>query len=155
MNITDADAEATGNCVIASIYCRELGRENKVLRIWENGFITTNLIGYEFSFNVGEEAVASFLKDSYNITFEQIKELTAVTTNTTEPYTSGTDTTAEEDVTETVTTTSLPSQPATDAVTTNAPEAVTAEGALWCGTGLEESKSETEAFSTTSETTTE
>ena len=155
VNITDADAEATGSCVIASIYCRELGRENKVLRIWENGFITTNLIGYEFSFNVGEEAVASFLKNSYNITFEQIKELTAVTTNTTEPYTSGTDTTAEEDVTETVTTTSLPSQPTTDAVTTNAPEAVTAEGALWCGTGLEESKSETEAFSTTSETTTE
>lgn len=155
VNITDADAEATGNCVIASIYCRELGRENKVFRIWENGLITTNLIGYEFSFNVGEEAVASFLKDSYNITFEQIKVLSADPSNTTEPYTSGTDTTAEEDVAETVTTTSLPSQPTTDAVTTNTSEAVTAEGALWCGTGLEESKSETESFSTTSETTTE
>ncbi len=155
VNIMDADAEATGNCVIASIYCRELGRENKVLRIWENGLIATNLIGYEFSFNVGKEAVASFLKDSYNITFEQIKELTAVTTNTTEPYTSDTVTTADEGITETVTTTSLPAQPTTDTVTTDAPETVTTDGALWCGTGLAESENENVSVSTTSETTTE
>ncbi len=159
VNIMDADAEAVGSCVIASIYCRELGRENKVFRIWENGLITTNLIGYEFSFNVGKEAVASFLKDSYNITFEEIKALSADPTNTTEPYTSDPVTTAEGDITVTETTTSLPSQPITDTVTTNAPEAITAEGALWCGTGLEESKSETEnenvAVGTTSETTTE
>ena len=72
-------------CVTASINCRELGSENKFLKISESGYISTNLIGYEYVFYVGKEAVARFLKDSYNITFEQIKEVTMVTMSTTRP----------------------------------------------------------------------
>ena len=159
VNITDADAEATGNCVIASIYCRELGRENKVFRIWENGLIATNLIGYEFSFNVGKEAVASFLKDSYNITFEEIKVLSADPSNTTEPYTSDPVTTAERDITSTETTTSLPAQPSAAADVTTVPELTNTDDSTsttwWCGTGLAESENENVAVGTTSETTTE
>ncbi|MBO5937853.1 MAG: hypothetical protein J6Q79_09645 [Clostridia bacterium] len=141
-NITDADAEAVGSCVIASVYCRELGRENKVLRIWENGFITTNLIGYEFTFNVGTEAVASFLKNSYNITFEQINELTTVTENTTEPYTSDTVTTTDEYATQTITTSALSAEPSVAAeVTTTVPELTSAEIDItttwWCGTKMQ------------------
>ncbi len=158
-NIMDADAEAAGNCVIASIYCRELGRENKVFRIWENGLISTNLIGYEYSFYVGKEAVANFLKDSYNITFEQIREITAVTTNTTEPYTSDTNTAVNEDTTEIDTTTSLPTQPPAVADVTTASNLTsadeTATTSWFCGTGLAESETENAPVSTTSETTTE
>lgn len=75
----------TETCVTASINCRELGSENKFLKISESGYISTNLIGYEYVFYVGKEAVARFLKDSYNITFEQIKEVTMVTMSTTRP----------------------------------------------------------------------
>ena len=84
----------TETCVTASIYCRELGRENKFLKISEGGYISTNLIGYEYVFYVGKEAVADFLEDSYNITFEQIKEIHAATMKTTEPYTADTTTSA-------------------------------------------------------------
>ncbi len=80
VNIMDADAEVTGQCVTVSISCHELGREFKTLKIYEDGHITTNLIGYEYTFYVGETAVTNFLKHSYNITFEEIKALSAVTT---------------------------------------------------------------------------
>jgi hypothetical protein len=94
-NIMDANAEATGQYVTLSINCHELGRQNKALKIYEDGHITTNLIGYEYTFFVGQEAVADFLKNSYNITFEEIKAIievpvteTITTSPTTEPLTS-------------------------------------------------------------------
>ncbi len=87
-NKTDADGEATGYSVTATVNCRELGREGKIMRIYESGHITTNLIGYEYSFFVGKEAVDAFLKESYNITFEEI----AAIANTTQPLTSPTTT---------------------------------------------------------------
>ncbi len=89
-NKTDADGEASGYSVTATFYCHELGRESKILRIYESGHIITNLIGYEYSFFVGKEAVENFLKESYNITFEEIKE----TASTTQPLTTPTTTTA-------------------------------------------------------------
>ncbi len=69
------DLTVSDNYVTASIYCRELGIENKSFKISEDGYITTNIIGYQYVFYVGKEEVANFLKDSYNITFEQIKEM--------------------------------------------------------------------------------
>ena len=84
----------TETCVTASIYCRELGIENKFFKISESGYISTNLIGYEYVFYIGKEAVDNFLKDSYNITFEQIKEIYYATMKTTEPYTANTTTTS-------------------------------------------------------------
>ncbi len=121
----------TGYCVTASIYCHELGRENKYFKICEDGYISTNLIGYEYVFYVGKEAVANFLKDSYNITFEQIKEITAVTMQTTEPYTANT-------------TTSSPARPPkvdTNATTNGYTIVATApdsnDPVWWCGTETE------------------
>lgn len=110
--LSEADAAnilnmaVTGKSVTATIYCRELGLENKGFNIYEDGYISTNLIGYEYVFYVGKEAVANFLKDSYNITFEQIKDIEMVTMNTTEPlYTSEPGTTINENAVTTVTTT--------------------------------------------------
>lgn len=76
------DIAVTGLCVTASISCAELGFENKCFSICEDGYIATNLIGYEYVFYVGKEKVADFLKESYNLTFE---ETIAVTMNTTVP----------------------------------------------------------------------
>lgn len=87
LNITDADGEATGQCVTVSISCSELGRNYKVLNIYEDGHITTNLIGYEYSFFIGKDAVDNFLKNSYNITFEEIRQVSAETTIPEEEWT--------------------------------------------------------------------
>lgn len=89
-NKMDADGEASGYTVTATVNCRELGREGKIIRIHESGHIITNLIGYEYSFFVGKEAVENFLKESYNTTFEEI----AAIASTTQPLTSPTTTTA-------------------------------------------------------------
>lgn len=116
----------TETCVTASIYCRELGIENKFFKISESGYISTNLIGYEYVFYIGKEAVADFLKNSYSITFEQINEIYYATTKTTEPYTVNTTTTpakAPDGVaygTTTVTSASNPNDPM-----------------WWCGTEME------------------
>ena len=94
-NKMDADGEASGYSATASVYCRELGRESKILRIYESGHIITNLIGYEYSFFVGKEAVENFLKESYNTTFEEIAAIASTTTftTTTAPSTSAVPTT--------------------------------------------------------------
>ena len=116
----------TETCVTASIYCRELGIENKFFKISESGYISTNLIGYEYVFYIGKEAVADFLKNSYSITFEQINEIYYATMKTTEPYTVNTTTTpakAPDGVaygTTTVTSASNPNDPM-----------------WWCGTEME------------------
>ena len=94
-NKMDADGEASGYTVTATVNCRELGREGKILRIHESGHIITNLIGYEYSFFVGKEAVENFLKESYNTTFEEIAAIATLTTSitTTAPSTSAVPTT--------------------------------------------------------------
>ena len=142
-NIMDANAEATGQYVTLSINCHELGRQNKALKLYEDGHITTNLIGYEYTFFVGEEAVASFLKNSYNITFEEIKAITeapvteTITTSpTTEPSTSSAATPINE--TEIFDTAVSDSLTTTVAETTEAtyPTATT-DSMGWCGTAAE------------------
>ena len=113
-------------CGSGNDFARELGKENKFLKISESGYISTNLIGYEYVFYIGKEAVADFLKNSYNITFEQINEIYYATMKTTEPYTANTTTTpakAPDDVaygTTTVTSASNPNDPM-----------------WWCGTEME------------------
>ena len=120
------DMSVTETCATATIHCRELGKENKFLKISESGYISTNLIGYEYVFYIGKEAVADFLKNSYNITFEQINEIYYATMKTTEPYTANTTTTpakAPDGVSygaTTVNTTTDPSDPV-----------------WWCGTEME------------------
>lgn len=122
-NLIDADAEAIGQCVTVTINCHELGRTGKTLNVYEDGHITTNLIGYEYTFYVGEEAVAAFLKNSYNITFEEINAQTSnseMQTMTTSPTTEPTTFTAATVINETQAT-------ETTASDTEKIEAVTAE----------------------------
>lgn len=116
----------TETCVTATIYCRELGRENKFFKISESGYISTNLIGYEYVFYVGEKAVHDFLKNSYNITFEQIKEIYYSTMKTTEPYIADT-------------TTSSANAPELHSATTNALYTTTdPNNPMWrCGTEMQ------------------
>lgn len=116
----------TETCVTATIYCRELGCENKFLKISEGGYISTNLIGYEYVFYVGKEAVADFLEKSYNITFEQIKEIYYSTMKTTEPYIADT-------------TTSSANAPELHSATTNALYTTTdPDNPMWrCGTEMQ------------------
>lgn len=116
----------TETCVTATIYCRELGFENKFLKISESGYISTNLIGYEYVFYIGKEAVHDFLKNSYNITFEQIKEIYYSTMKTTEPYIADT-------------TTSSANAPELHSATTNALYTTTdPNNPMWrCGTEMQ------------------
>ena len=142
VNIMDANAEATGQYVTVSISCRELGRESKVLKIYEDGHITTNLIGYEYTFYVGKEAVANFLESSYNITFEEIKAITTPVTepttavSTTEPISGHTEVSSATPIAET--TEYYTTVPATDAVamTDSADETSTSDPMWWCGTEM-------------------
>ncbi len=68
-------ANPSGYRVTVTVSCDELGHNNKVLYIYEDGHIATNLLGYECIFFVGKKNVADFLKNSYNVTYEQLKEV--------------------------------------------------------------------------------
>ncbi|MBR4765655.1 MAG: hypothetical protein IK085_02695 [Clostridia bacterium] len=66
---------AKGSYVTLSINLEELGIYNKSFRVYESGYVQTNLVGYAYLFYVGKDNVANFLKNSYNITFDQIREI--------------------------------------------------------------------------------
>lgn len=69
----------TGSYVTLSVSLKELNIHNKYMRIYESGWIQTNLIGYQYSFYIGEANAASFLKNSYNMTFAQVREMNSTT----------------------------------------------------------------------------
>ncbi len=77
MNATDWP---TGNKVTLSVSIDELGLYNKAMYVYENGYVATNLVGRVYLFNVGKENVAAFLKNSYNVTFDDLAKV-----NTTAP----------------------------------------------------------------------
>lgn len=148
-NIMNADGEPTGECVSISINCPELGLLYKALNIYEDGYITTNLIGYGFSFFVGKDIVNEFLKNSYNITFEEIRALTGTTeplttSPTTEPSTTlpATDVPYEATICETSQAPAIAREQSdmTEAKTVSASEyteATTSDPIWWCGTEAE------------------
>ena len=76
-------------CVTLSISCDELGLTNKAMYIYESGYVATNLVGRVYLFNVGKENVATFLKNSYNVTFDDLAKVntTAPTPSTTSDQT--------------------------------------------------------------------
>ncbi|MBQ3150521.1 MAG: hypothetical protein IJB86_04670 [Clostridia bacterium] len=74
-SLENTDYQPTGTHVTASINCEELGMSNKAFKIYESGYVTTNLIGYQYTFFVGKDNTESFLKNSYNITFNEINEI--------------------------------------------------------------------------------
>ena len=69
-----------GDYVTLTVYCDELGLHNKAMYIYESGYVATNLVGRVYLFNVGKENVAAFLKNSYNVTFDDLAKV-----NTTAP----------------------------------------------------------------------
>ena len=79
MNPTDWP---TGNRVTLSIGLAELGQNNKAMYVYENGYVATNLIGRVYVFNVGKENVAAFLKNSYNVTFDDLAKVNSGTPST-------------------------------------------------------------------------
>ncbi len=66
---------AEGLYVTVTINCEELEIFGKSFRIYENGYITTNLIGFQYTFFVGEEKTHGFLEESYHISFSEIAEI--------------------------------------------------------------------------------
>ena len=70
----EPSASPSGSYVTLSVSIDELNILNKAMRIYESGYVTTNLVGYQFNFFVGKDNVASFLKKSYNVTFDELRK---------------------------------------------------------------------------------
>ena len=79
---TNATVRPTGNKVTLSIDLAELGQRSKVMDVYESGYVYTNLLGSGCCFNVGKENVAAFLKNSYNVTFDDLAKVNTNTPNT-------------------------------------------------------------------------
>lgn len=79
---TNATDRPTGAKVTLSIGLAELGQNNKAMEIYESGYVYTNLLGYGCCFNVGKENVAAFLKNSYNVTFDDLAKVNSGTPST-------------------------------------------------------------------------
>ena len=79
---TNATDRPTGNKVTLSIGLAELGQNNKAMYVYESGYVYTNLLGYGCCFNVGKANVASFLKNSYNVTFDELRKVNGGTPST-------------------------------------------------------------------------
>ena len=79
---TNATDRPTGNKVTLSIDLAELGMRSKVMDVYESGYVYTNLIGYGCCFNIGKENVAAFLKNSYNVTFDDLAKVNTAAPNT-------------------------------------------------------------------------
>ena len=86
---TNSTDRPSGAKVTLSIDLAELGKRNKVMEVYESGYVHTNLLGYGCTFNVGKENVAAFLKNSYNITFDDIDKVNSGTPSTTSDTTTG------------------------------------------------------------------
>lgn len=72
---TNATDRPNGAKVTLSVDLAELGKRTKVMEVYESGYVYTNLLGYGCCFNVGKENVAAFLKNSYNVTFDDLAKV--------------------------------------------------------------------------------
>ena len=79
---TNATDRPTGNKVTLSIDLAELGQRNKVMDVYESGYVYTNLLGSGCCFNVGKANVAAFLKNSYNTSFDDLGKVNSGTPST-------------------------------------------------------------------------
>lgn len=86
---TNATDRPTGNKVTLSIGLAELGQNNKAMYVYESGYVATNLVGRVYVFNVGKENVAAFLKNSYNVTFDDLAKVGSGTPGTASDTTTG------------------------------------------------------------------
>lgn len=62
--------------VTLTVSVNELSIYDKYLRIYENGYVTTNIIGYRFCFYIGAKAAADYLMKSYNMSFAELDGFT-------------------------------------------------------------------------------
>ena len=72
---TNSTDRPSGTKVTLSVDLAELGKRTKVMEVYESGYVYTNLLGYGCTFNVGKENVAAFLKNSYNVTFDDLAKV--------------------------------------------------------------------------------
>ncbi|MBR5618307.1 MAG: hypothetical protein IKW76_01080 [Clostridia bacterium] len=72
---TNSTDRPSGAKVTLSVDLAELGKRTKVMEVYESGYVYTNLLGYGCTFNVGKENVAAFLKNSYNVTFDDLAKV--------------------------------------------------------------------------------
>lgn len=86
---TNATDRPSGAKVTLSVDLAELGKRGKVMEVYESGYVHTNLLGYGCTFNVGKENVAAFLKNSYNVTFDDLAKVNSSTPGTASEPTTG------------------------------------------------------------------
>ena len=79
---TNSTDRPSGAKVTLSVDLAELGKRTKVMEVYESGYVYTNLLGYGCTFNVGKENVAAFLKNSYNVTFDDLAKVNSGTPST-------------------------------------------------------------------------
>ena len=96
--VKNTERGTEGPYVTVTVSCDELGLSSKTLRIYKNGYITTNLIGFQYTFFVGEEKTNAFLQNSYNITFSEIEKMLEQKNQTKTDPTATTSYRPEEDV---------------------------------------------------------
>ena len=72
---TNSTDRPSGAKVTLSVDLAELGKRTKVMEVYESGYVYTNLLGSGCTFNVGKENVAAFLKNSYNVTFDDLAKV--------------------------------------------------------------------------------
>ncbi|MBQ7546704.1 MAG: hypothetical protein IJT41_07055 [Clostridia bacterium] len=88
---TNSTDRPSGAKVTLSVDLAELGKRTKVMEVYESGYVYTNLLGYGCTFNVGKENVAAFLKNSYNVTFDDLAKVNSGTPSTASDTTTGID----------------------------------------------------------------
>ena len=71
-NEKNKNMQDNGKYVSFTINCEELNIWNKTFRVYENGYISTNLVGYNYVFNIGKDNAAAFLKATCNSTFANV-----------------------------------------------------------------------------------
>lgn len=71
-NASNVQTEPGGIFLTITVNINELNVSTKYLRIYESGYVETNIIGYRYCFNIGAKATADYLMKSYNMTFAEL-----------------------------------------------------------------------------------
>lgn len=74
-NAPNIQTEPGGRYLTITVDLNELNVVGKYFRIYESGYVTTNIIGYRYCFNIGTKAVADYLMKSYNMTFAELDKI--------------------------------------------------------------------------------
>lgn len=74
-NASNIQTEPGGIFLTITVNINELNISTKYLRIYESGYVETNIIGYRYCFNIGAKATADYLMKSYNMTFAELVKI--------------------------------------------------------------------------------